>query len=86
MEGEELTITYCPPLLSTAARREKLLRSKFFSCKCDRCSNDPTEMGTHLGSLLCPKVTLTLQHVWWVSAEMFLQKSEQPRPCCSCYS
>ena len=54
-EGEELTFTYCSPLMSTAARREKLRRSKFFTCECDRCS-DPTEMDSHLGSLLCPKV------------------------------
>ena len=52
--GEELTITYCSPLLSTAARRQKLLRSKFFACRCARC-RDPTERGSHLGSLACPK-------------------------------
>ncbi len=61
--GEELTITYCSPLLGTPARQEKLKRNKFFTCSCLRCS-DPTEFGSHMSSLKCPKCKgglLTLQ-------------------------
>lgn len=36
----------------TAARQEHLLKGKYFSCHCVRCS-DPTELGTHLSSLRC---------------------------------
>uniref|UniRef100_A0A0K2UQ67 Uncharacterized protein n=2 Tax=Lepeophtheirus salmonis TaxID=72036 RepID=A0A0K2UQ67_LEPSM len=30
------------------------MSSKFFYCQCKRC-HDPTELGSHLSSLLCPK-------------------------------
>ena len=53
-EGEELTISYCAPLLSTRERRRRLQRSKGFRCLCRRCG-DPTELGSHLGSLRCTK-------------------------------
>ena len=45
--GEEITVTYCNPLLGTPARQKKLLSTRFISCKCKRC-NDPTEYGTSL--------------------------------------
>jgi len=53
-KGEEISISYCPPMLNTRERREKLLKSKFFRCDCSRCQ-DFSEKRTHLGSLLCPK-------------------------------
>ncbi|XP_040581324.1 SET domain-containing protein SmydA-8 [Lepeophtheirus salmonis] len=53
-KGEEISISYVAPLLSTRERREKLMSSKFFYCQCKRC-HDPTELGSHLSSLLCPK-------------------------------
>ena len=34
--GEEITITYCSPLLSTEERQETLLKNKFFACACPR--------------------------------------------------
>lgn len=52
--GEELTITYVSPLQNTKERRDKLLRSKHFMCKCSRCE-DSSEFGTHFSSLRCPK-------------------------------
>jgi uncharacterized Zn finger protein (UPF0148 family) len=52
--GEEITVTYCSPLLGTPVRREKLQRNKFFVCQCQRCE-DPTELGSNMSSLLCPK-------------------------------
>ena len=42
--GEEITVTYCNPLLGTPARQEMLRRNHFFLCNCRRC-NDPTEFG-----------------------------------------
>ncbi len=43
-------------MLNTVQRRKKLYRSKFFHCNCSRCQ-DPTELGTYMGALKCPKCT-----------------------------
>lgn len=51
--GEHLSTMYTHALWSTRARREHLLTTKYFTCRCERCA-DPTELGTHLGSLQCP--------------------------------
>ncbi|PSN56126.1 hypothetical protein C0J52_10643 [Blattella germanica] len=40
--------------LSYAYTLQHLKESKFFDCKCARCS-DPTELGTYAGALKCPK-------------------------------
>ena len=44
---------YTHALWATIARRAHLLETKYFSCRCERCV-DPTELGTHLGTLKCP--------------------------------
>jgi len=41
-------------LCPTPTRRRQLRVSKHFDCCCRRCS-DPSELGTHLSSLSCPK-------------------------------
>lgn len=51
--GEHLSTMYTHALWSTRARREHLLATKYFACRCRRCA-DPTELGTHLGTLNCP--------------------------------
>ncbi|XP_011636202.1 protein msta-like [Pogonomyrmex barbatus] len=51
--GEHLTTMYTHALWSTRARREHLLATKYFACRCKRCA-DPTELGTHLGTFNCP--------------------------------
>lgn len=51
--GEHLSTMYTHALWATRARRTHLLETKYFSCRCERCS-DPTELGTHLGTLKCP--------------------------------
>ena len=43
-KGEEITVTYCNPLLGTPARQEALRCNRFFLCTCNRCA-DPTEFG-----------------------------------------
>lgn len=53
-EGQELFTTYTYTLSGTRVRQDHLKKGKFFSCKCERCS-DPTELGTHFSSLLCKK-------------------------------
>ena len=53
-QGESITITYVPALLNTPARLSKLKNSKFFICKCQLCC-DPTENGTFMSALVCPK-------------------------------
>ncbi|XP_011863155.1 PREDICTED: protein msta, isoform B-like isoform X2 [Vollenhovia emeryi] len=52
-KGEHLSTMYTHALWATRARREHLLATKYFACRCKRCA-DPTELGTHLGSLNCP--------------------------------
>ncbi|EAT44908.1 AAEL003788-PA, partial [Aedes aegypti] len=48
-----ISISYTQPLLSTIQRRYAIQQSKCFECCCDRC-RDPTELGTYLGSIVCP--------------------------------
>ncbi|XP_058801221.1 SET domain-containing protein SmydA-8-like isoform X2 [Phymastichus coffea] len=51
-KGGHITICYSDPLWGTANRRHYLLRTKFFECACERCS-DPTELGTMFDALKC---------------------------------
>ncbi|XP_076651495.1 SET and MYND domain containing, arthropod-specific, member 5 [Halictus rubicundus] len=53
-KGEHLSTMYTHALWATLARRAHLRDTKYFSCHCKRCS-DPTELGTHLGTLICPQ-------------------------------
>ena len=57
--GEELTICYTGLLLPTHVRQTVFSQTKHFTCGCERC-RDPSELGTHLGSVLCPECGLTL--------------------------
>ncbi|CAB0010471.1 unnamed protein product [Nesidiocoris tenuis] len=50
--GDNLSTMYTHILWGTQARRDHLKATKYFLCKCQRCS-DPTELGTHLSSLKC---------------------------------
>uniref|UniRef100_A0A182JPK7 MYND-type domain-containing protein n=1 Tax=Anopheles christyi TaxID=43041 RepID=A0A182JPK7_9DIPT len=50
--GEHLSTTYTHSLWGTQLRREHLKTNKYFTCKCNRCS-DPTEFGTFLSALRC---------------------------------
>lgn len=47
-----ITTMYSHALWGTPARRQHLKDTKFFSCKCIRCS-DPTELGTYLSAAKC---------------------------------
>lgn len=53
-KGDVISLSYCQPLHSTIQRRNYLRYSKCFSCMCQRC-RDPTECGTYIGSLVCPR-------------------------------
>ena len=53
-EGEEIVINYTTFIMGTVPRRKKLLHNWYFSCQCPRC-RDPTELGSQLSSLVCPK-------------------------------
>ncbi|XP_023316934.1 protein msta-like [Trichogramma pretiosum] len=52
-KGEHLSTSYTHVLWSTRMRREHLLSTKYFTCKCKRCA-DPTELDSHVGTLKCP--------------------------------
>ncbi|XP_049950520.1 SET domain-containing protein SmydA-8 [Schistocerca serialis cubense] len=52
--GQRLTICYSDSLWGTASRRQHLRETKFFWCRCARCT-DPTEMGTFFSALRCPQ-------------------------------
>jgi len=51
-KGEHLTTTYSDPMWGTTNRQYHLRTTKYFKCICSRCQ-DPTELGTHLSSILC---------------------------------
>ncbi|NP_001229486.1 uncharacterized protein LOC724300 isoform X1 [Apis mellifera] len=53
-KGDHLSTMYTHALWATRVRRSHLLETKYFSCHCKRCA-DPTELGTHLGTLKCPQ-------------------------------
>ncbi|CAN0466663.1 unnamed protein product, partial [Ectocarpus sp. 8 AP-2014] len=50
--GTELSVYYIDLLQSTAARRQELLTSKHFLCKCSRCEN-PSSMDDYLDGVCC---------------------------------
>uniref|UniRef100_A0A1A9X3N9 SET domain-containing protein n=1 Tax=Glossina brevipalpis TaxID=37001 RepID=A0A1A9X3N9_9MUSC len=52
--GQIITNCYINVLWGTEERRRVLWESKYFHCTCLRCS-DPTELNSHISSLLCPK-------------------------------
>lgn len=52
--GDDLSITYCSPLIGLEARQEKLLKSKFFRCRCKRCL-DRGDGGSGLSGVRCSK-------------------------------
>ena len=52
--GQMITTSYTFTLDGTQRRRVHLRETKFFDCQCNRCC-DPTELGTHLSSLACPR-------------------------------
>jgi hypothetical protein len=52
--GEEVTNQYSRSLQPTHLRRPFLREKWYFDCGCRRC-RDPTELGSHLGSLTCPR-------------------------------
>jgi len=51
--GEELTTTYLRPSTCSLVRRRSLKEGWYFDCVCPRCQ-DPTELGSHTNTLLCP--------------------------------
>ncbi|XP_037949613.1 SET domain-containing protein SmydA-8-like [Teleopsis dalmanni] len=52
-QGEMLLNCYTNVLLGTEERRQNLKLGKYFFCTCARCE-DPTELGSHMSSLICP--------------------------------
>ena len=54
-DGEEISNSYLgTDFQPTEARRSYLRENWYFDCRCLRCL-DPTECGSHLSSLVCPK-------------------------------
>lgn len=51
-KSEHIATMYSHALWGTQARRQHLKDTKYFSCKCIRCS-DPSEMGTNLSAMKC---------------------------------
>ncbi|CAK1555581.1 unnamed protein product [Leptosia nina] len=51
-KGDHIATMYSHALWGTQARRQHLKDTKYFSCKCTRCS-DPTELGTYLSAMKC---------------------------------
>lgn len=51
-KDDHITTMYSHALWGTQARRQHLKETKYFACKCPRCS-DPTELGTYLSAMKC---------------------------------
>lgn len=52
--GQEITVSLAHDLEPTWKRRARLYRDHLLLCRCSRCS-DPTELGSNLSALGCPK-------------------------------
>lgn len=52
LKDTHITTMYSHALWGTQARRQHLKETKYFACKCPRCS-DPTELGTYLSAMRC---------------------------------
>lgn len=52
VKDHHISTMYSHALWGTQARRQHLKDTKYFSCKCQRCS-DPTELGTYLSAMKC---------------------------------
>ena len=52
LEGEEITISYVPPVYGLPKRKLYLASDWYFDCSCSRCS-DVTEFGTFVSALKC---------------------------------
>ena len=52
LEGEEITISYVPPVYGLHKRKLDLANEWYFDCSCARCS-DVTEFGTFVSALKC---------------------------------
>ncbi|CAH1639287.1 unnamed protein product [Spodoptera littoralis] len=52
IKNYHIATMYSHALWGTQARRQHLKDSKYFACKCPRCS-DPTELGTYLSAMKC---------------------------------
>lgn len=50
--GQHLSVTYTDPLWGTPQRLAHLADTKYFVCKCPRCS-DPAELGTFYSGVKC---------------------------------
>lgn len=67
--GCPITATYTHTLWCTRDRRQHLITAKCFRCVCPRCE-DPTELGTHIGSVACRTcnavqvVAESVKHCW----------------------
>ena len=55
--GEEVLTSYQQPTMCTLRRRSELAAGWYFSCTCHRCL-DPTELGSHMNTLICPSCAL----------------------------
>ena len=78
VSGEALTISYCSPMKRTQDRRTTLSKNKLFLCGCDRCK-DPTEFGSGLSTLKCPKCKTDS-----VLPNSFLEEEDPKWECRSC--
>ncbi|CAH0588795.1 unnamed protein product [Chrysodeixis includens] len=53
-KGDLISLCYAYTLQGTLKRREHIKHSKFFECRCRRCS-DPCELGTYCSAFRCPR-------------------------------
>lgn len=58
-QNEELLVSYVDVLASSSTRQRELRESYFFSCRCDRCSEDTALEDAYLDGYVCPDASCT---------------------------
>lgn len=88
-QGSNISTSYCDILWQTSQRQQYLLWSKFFLCSCPRCES-PTELDSHLGSLICMNCfnrnpdSTTVPVAQPLLTENFQQRNHRQYQCTAC--
>ncbi|XP_066994527.2 SET domain-containing protein SmydA-8 [Anabrus simplex] len=82
-KGDHITTMYTHALWGTQARRDHLKSTKYFSCRCPRCS-DPTELGTYLSALRCLGTTSNGEPCGGIHLPVFPLEDETEWHCDRC--
>lgn len=80
--GAMITMCYDCSLKGTNVRQRQLFKSKYFTCKCQRCL-DPTELATNFSTLLCTAAPNTCKKGYVTKSSSTTGETEEPFWKCS---